>query len=54
MTPLITELRAQRRSGAIIAPPTAPIVTDRRAEWRHRHAQHQATGQRWPLRLWRA
>lgn len=56
MTPRAIESRAQQRAQPrpIIGPPPAPVVTDRREAWQKRHAWHQATGQHYPLRLWRA
>ena len=54
MTPRAIESRAQQRAQQpIIAPPEAPIITDRRDAWRKRRAWHAITGQHYPVRLWR-
>lgn len=55
MTPRAIESRAQERAQKpIIAPPEAPIITDRRSEWRWQRACHDALGFTPRLRIWRA
>lgn len=51
MHPILTEMRAQRRTRPIIAAPSAPVITDRREAWKKRRAWHQATGQTFPLKI---
>jgi len=55
VTPRAIESRAQERAQQpIIAPPEAPIITDRRREWRWQRMNHLMLGHTPKLKIWRA